>query len=134
VDIAGTVAFGAFVHNLHLGKVPDVGAITYPQSLKNCEGCHVAGSYNTARAGAVAISTGPGSDQTIFTDDKWDSASAGTCGTCHDSSDAKAHMGQNGGSFGIAGGKTLTPSTAQESCSVCHGAGRVADTVAAHAE
>jgi OmcA/MtrC family decaheme c-type cytochrome len=132
--LAGTVAFGAFVHNIHLGKVPAVGVITYPQSLKNCEGCHVAGSYNTARTGAVAISTGPGADQTLFTDDTWNSASAGTCGTCHDGFDAKAHMGQNGGSFDNLGGKTLTPSTAQESCAVCHGAGRIADTVAAHAE
>jgi len=133
--IAGPIAMGAFVHNIHLGKVPGVGtAITYPQSLANCQGCHVAGSYNTARAGAVAISTGPGADQTIYTDDTWDSATAGTCGTCHDSANSKAHMTQNGGSFDVAGGKTLAASTVQESCSVCHGAGRIADTVAAHAQ
>lgn len=133
-DIAGPIAMGAFIHNVHLGKVPGVGAITYPQSLGNCESCHIAGTYNAARSGAVAISTGPGADQTIYTDDTWDSASGGTCGTCHDSANAKAHMTQNGGSFGVLGGKTLAASTTQESCSVCHGAGRIADTVAAHAE
>lgn len=133
-DIAGPIAMGAFIHNVHLGKVPQVGAITYPQSLGNCESCHNAGTYNTARSGAVAISTGPGADQTTYTDDTWSSASAGTCGTCHDSLDAKSHMTQNGGSFDALGGKTLSASTAQESCSVCHGSGRIADTVAAHAE
>ena len=43
-------------------------------------------------------------------------------------------MVQNGGAFDVNGGKTLTPSTATESCVVCHGAGRAADTAAAHAE
>jgi OmcA/MtrC family decaheme c-type cytochrome len=133
-DIAGPIAFGAFVHNVHLGKVPGVGPITYPQSLDNCQACHVAGTYYTARSGAVAISTGPGADQTIYTDDVWSSASAGTCGTCHDSGSAHSHMTQNGGSFDVAGGKTLASTTTQEACSVCHGAGRIADTVVAHGE
>jgi hypothetical protein len=33
-------------------------------------------------------------------------------------------MAQHGGAFGVAGGKTLTPSSATEACSVCHGPGR----------
>ena len=33
--------------------------ITYPQSLANCEACHLPGTYNTARTEALAISTGP---------------------------------------------------------------------------
>ena len=131
-EIASPIAFGSFVHNIHKGKIPAVGVITYPQSLANCQACHAAGSYYTARAGAVAISTGPGADQTIFTDDTWNSASAGTCGACHDSAAAKSHMTQQGGSFDVAGGKTLTASVSQESCSVCHGAGRIEDTAVVH--
>jgi hypothetical protein len=43
-------------------------------------------------------------------------------------------MVQNGGAFGVAGGKTLTPSSSSEACAVCHGPGRSEDTVNAHAE
>jgi OmcA/MtrC family decaheme c-type cytochrome len=133
-DIGGPIAMGAFVHNIHLGKVPGVGTVTYPQSLGNCEACHTTGTYFTARSGAVAISTGPGADPKLYTDDTWDTATAGTCGTCHDSASAKAHMGQNGGAFDVVGDKSLMPSTTTEACAVCHGAGRSVDTAKAHAE
>jgi hypothetical protein len=43
-------------------------------------------------------------------------------------------MEQNGGAFGVAGGKTLTPSSATEACAVCHGPGRAVDTAAVHAQ
>jgi OmcA/MtrC family decaheme c-type cytochrome len=132
-NIGGPIAMGAFIHNLHMGKVTAVGAITYPQSLANCQACHLAGSYYTARVDALPISTGPGANLSNVFDDTWDSASAGTCGACHDGDAAKSHMTQQGGSFGNVGGKTLTPSVAQESCSVCHGAGRIADTAVIHA-
>lgn len=142
----GPIALGAFVHNIHAAKggvVEDFGGVTYPQRLANCQACHVPGSYNTARTDALPISTGPGPDQDlvasgvqnqILSDDTWDSATAGTCGTCHDSEPAKAHMTQNGGVFARMGGKTLVPSSATEACAVCHGPGRAADTVTAHAE
>ena len=133
-NIAGPIALGAMVHNIHAGKMPLFFGITYPQSLANCESCHLPGTYNTARAEALAISTGAGADKTIYTDDTWSSATAGTCGTCHDSGPAKAHMTQNGGAFDVAGGKTLTPSSATEACAVCHGPGRPQDTAKAHAQ
>ena len=130
----GPIALGAFAHNIHAGKVEEIGEVTYPQSLSRCETCHVAGSYYAARTAALPISTGPGTDlQNVF-DDTWDSATAGTCGTCHDSGPAKAHMAQNGGAFGVVGGKTLTPSSTSEACMVCHGPGRAEDTVKVHAE
>lgn len=130
--VAGTIAMGAMIHNIHAGKMPLFFGITYPQSLANCEACHLPGTYNGARDAAIAISTGPGASTSLFTDDTWDSATAGTCGTCHDSAPARDHMRQNGGQFGVAGGKSLTPSSATEACSVCHGPGRSADTVKAH--
>jgi OmcA/MtrC family decaheme c-type cytochrome len=133
-DIAGTIAFGAFAHNVHIGAVPDVGQITYPQSLARCQACHVDDTYYTARPGAMAISTGSGADLFNLTDDTWDSATSGTCGTCHSDSSAQAHMVQNGGQFGVVGGKTQVASTTTEACAVCHGPGRVADTVQVHAE
>ena len=133
-DIAGPIVMGAMVHNIHAGKMPEFSGITYPQSLANCESCHLPGTYYAARPEALAISTGPGADETLYTDDTWNTATAGTCGTCHDSGPAKAHMEQNGGAFGVAGGKTLTPSSATEACAVCHGPGRAVDTAAVHAQ
>jgi OmcA/MtrC family decaheme c-type cytochrome len=130
----GPIAFGAFAHNIHIGAVPAIGEVTYPQSIARCEACHVDGTYYTARPGAVAISTDSGANLFNLTDDTWNTATAGTCGTCHSDDSAKAHMVQNGGQFGVVGGKTQTPSSATEACSVCHGPGRVADTVQAHAE
>lgn len=132
--IAGTIAFGAFTHSIHIGAVPAIGEVTYPQRIARCEACHVDGTYYTARPGAVAISTGSGADLFNLTDDTWDSASSGTCGACHSDGSAQAHMEQNGGQFGVVGGKTQVPSTTTEACSVCHGPGRVADTVQVHAE
>jgi OmcA/MtrC family decaheme c-type cytochrome len=130
----GPIAMGAMIHNIHASKVEEIGEVTYPQSLGNCETCHIAGKYNTAREGAIAISTGSGADQFSMTDDTWSTATAGTCGTCHDSGPAKAHMGQNGGAFDVVGGKTFTPSSNTEACAVCHGAGRPQDTVQVHGE
>jgi OmcA/MtrC family decaheme c-type cytochrome len=130
--IAGPIMLGSMVHNIHAGNMPRFADITYPQSLANCEACHLPGSYNTARTTALPISTGPGADVNLYTDDTWNSATAGTCGACHGSDQAKAHMVQNGGAFDVAGGKTLTPSSASEACTVCHGAGRPQDTVEAH--
>lgn len=133
-DIAGSIAMGAMIHNIHAGKMPSFSGITYPQSLANCEACHLPGTYNVARTEALPLSTGPGADATLFTDDTWSSATAGTCGTCHDSGAAKAHMTQHGGVFAVAGGKTLTPSSSSEACAVCHGPGRPEDTATVHAE
>jgi OmcA/MtrC family decaheme c-type cytochrome len=131
-EIGGPIALGAFIHNLHAGKVPRFADITYPQSLANCEACHLPGTYYTARTEAIGISTGPGGDESLYTDDTWSTATAGTCGACHDSGPARAHMAQNGGAFDVAGGKTLTPSSSSEACAVCHGKDRLKDTVQAH--
>ena len=137
-DIAGTIALGAMIHNIHAAKMPRFSEVTYPQSLARCEACHGTGTgfapYNVARVDALPISTAPGADEFNVFDDTWSTATAGTCGTCHDSVAAKAHMTQNGGAFDVAGGKALTPSSATEACAVCHGPGRAEDTAKAHAE
>jgi OmcA/MtrC family decaheme c-type cytochrome len=135
-DAFGPLALGAFLHGLHAGNVSAIGAITYPQSLARCEGCHVAGKFNTARTSALPITVDAGTTVTSgaetlhWTDDLADSATAGTCKGCHTSVEAAAHMTQQGGSFGAA--KSLTPSSSVEGCPVCHGAGQTFDTKVEH--
>ena len=128
----GTIAMGAFIHGLHASNVEEIGEVTYPQSLANCEACHATDTYFAARPDAIAISTGSGTDLFNMKDDTWDTATSGTCAGCHTSGTAKAHMEQNGGLFGVVGGKTFAPSSASEACAVCHGPGRVADTTVVH--
>jgi len=135
-DPVGPLALGAFIHNVHAGNVAGVGAVTYPQSLARCEGCHLEGTYNVARTNALPLTVdagttaSSGAETLAWKDDLADSATAGTCKGCHTSTDAIAHMQSQGGSF--AQPKTLTPSSAQEGCAMCHAPGSTFDTEAAH--
>jgi hypothetical protein len=65
------------------------------------------------------------------------SANMSVCSACHVDATAQAHMQQNGGSTTVlkdAEGRTIlsTSSTAVETCTVCHGAGGVADVRVVH--
>jgi OmcA/MtrC family decaheme c-type cytochrome len=60
---------------------------------------------------------------------------AGACGSCHESSAARAHMAINGGAVDVtrtAAQPTPRPLEDVESCSVCHGPGRDFDTAVVH--
>jgi OmcA/MtrC family decaheme c-type cytochrome len=135
-DSFGPLALGAFIHGLHASNVAPIGAVTYPQSLARCEGCHVAGKFNTARTTALPITVDAGTTLTsgaatlAWKDDLADSATAGTCKGCHSSAAASTHMESQGGSFGVA--RTLTPSSSVEGCAVCHGEGQTFDTERLH--
>ncbi|MEY2920032.1 MAG: hypothetical protein RL261_1337 [Pseudomonadota bacterium] len=132
----GPLALGAFIHGLHSSNVAPIGAITYPQSLARCEGCHVAGKFNVARTTALPITVDAGTTLSTgaatlaWQDDRADSATAGTCKGCHTSATAATHMETQGGSFGVA--KTLVPSSSAEGCVVCHGPGQTFDTAKLH--
>ena len=113
-DSFGPLALGAFIHNLHASNVVPFGAVTYPQSLARCTGCHVDGKAYAARTSALPITVDAGTTLTndaaalAWTDDLADSATAGTCKGCHTSAAAVTHMQSQGGSFGVA--KALVPS------------------------
>jgi OmcA/MtrC family decaheme c-type cytochrome len=132
-DVIGPLALGAFIHGLHAGRLGD---LTYPQNLARCEACHLPGTFNTARTAALPITVDAGTTATTgaaaraWQDDLADSATAGTCKGCHTSSEALAHMQQQGGSF--AQPKALSPSSAVEGCVTCHGAGQTFDTKTLH--
>lgn len=104
------------------------GKVTYPGVLKNCEQCHVAGSYdfsgtenkaalsnllwttdakkdmsNPTNAASIGLSpwvTTLGAGQADYsTDNLVSSPIASACFGCHDSSDAVTHMLSNGGTL-----------------------------------
>ncbi|MGB7903990.1 MAG: OmcA/MtrC family decaheme c-type cytochrome [Steroidobacteraceae bacterium] len=135
-DTFGPLALGAFIHNLHASNVVPSGAVTYPQSLARCTGCHVDGKAYTARNSALPITVDAGTTLTddpatlAWKDDLADSATAGTCKGCHTSAAAATHMQSQGGSFGVA--KALVPSSSAEGCVVCHGKDQTYDTEKLH--
>ncbi len=135
-DAFGPLALGAFIHNLHASNVVPFGAVTYPQSLARCTGCHVDGKAYAARTSALPITVDAGTTLTndaaalAWKDDLADSATAGTCKGCHTSADTATHMQSQGGSFGVA--KALVPSSSTEGCTFCHGPGQTFDTEKLH--
>jgi len=137
-DAFGPLALGAFIHNLHASNVVPFGAVTYPQSLARCTGCHVDGKAYAARTSALPITVDAGTTLTndaaalAWKDDLADSATAGTCKGCHTSAAAATHMQSQGGSFGVA--KALVPSSGAEGCAFCHGPGRTFDTEKLHCD
>ena len=63
-DAFGPLALGAFIHNLHASNVVPFGAVTYPQSLARCTGCHVDGKAYAARTSALPITVDAGTTLT----------------------------------------------------------------------
>ena len=141
--------FGLMIHSIHTKSTTWLGGafkdITYPQNAANCDTCHKAGTYNTARATARAVSTDQGSDIRVWTDDIATTATAAACGTCHSSSAAIGHFNTQGGQVDalkctIVGAECGAPDgssgsglpNGQEACAVCHGPGSEFDTVKYH--
>jgi OmcA/MtrC family decaheme c-type cytochrome len=115
-----------------------VAGITFPNDMGKCDICHVTGRYNGPRATARALTTVEG-DNTIWSDDLATSPTAAICTNCHTSQDAINHMVSNGAwfdavksTFTETGALPGIPDSGQESCSVCHAAGRIADTAEMH--
>jgi mono/diheme cytochrome c family protein len=72
-------------------------------------------------------------DRSTLTDDVVISPNTAVCSSCHTSTLAAEHMKQNGGDF--AAGKNDSGaliSSGAETCSVCHGPGRIGDVKAVH--
>ena len=114
-------------HAIHAarGKWEDV---TYPGRVSNCLGCHNDDTFYSARPEARAISTVV-NVETLWNDDAATSTTSFACSTCHSGDVARAHMSQNGGLFDAA--KT-EPQLGQETCTICHGVGGIADVAEVH--
>jgi OmcA/MtrC family decaheme c-type cytochrome len=137
------------IHSIHSASTSYEGGafadITYPQSIANCDACHVAGSYNVARTTARAVSTNQGSDIRVWTDDIASTPNAAACGVCHTSTAATGHFLSQAGQVddlkctiigaecgAVDGSSGSGVPNGQEACAVCHGSGAEFETSKFH--
>lgn len=119
--------------------------VTFPASTSDCEACHLEGTYDTnlpagELAGARILPSGTPDDRAALIvarasvpnpEDIVRSPAAGACASCHDNTPALNHMVLNGAY--LDGPRAGLIAGNLETCNVCHGTGRSADAVAAHA-
>lgn len=129
-----TIALGPLLHEIHAAVYPGFAEVTYPQSVANCQGCHAPGTFYAARDTARPVSYDEGADLLSWADDTATSATSAACIGCHSSAAAQSHMQSNGGVVNGVKGTMPIPSSLTESCLLCHGEGRIADTAAAHGQ
>lgn len=126
--------------------IQDFAEVTFPQIQGNCLACHKAGTYAVTAIPATALpstghTTGGGTEDrdTLLaarasapnaTDLVTSPITAG-CSGCHNTALALFHMEQNGGSIEVTR-SSLAAGTAVETCSICHGPGKVADVEVMH--
>jgi OmcA/MtrC family decaheme c-type cytochrome len=133
-----------FLHRIHA-----TDGIAYPQATSNCTACHTDDGFYPldTDSGILATSLDRGADSLDPTDNIRQSPNTSTCGVCHQTANAVAHMQQNGGSFdacqeidgtlrqrvdscGPTGDKS--GALVNEPCAVCHGPGRTSDVKNVH--
>lgn len=123
-----SIHFKFMVHRIHKGEelerdytiygfrssVHNYNEVLYPGDLRNCEACHLAGTYSLPTPeGALATMT-PNDWYTPM------QPAAAACLSCHDSVDAAAHAYVNTAPFG-------------EACGACHGPNREVSVEKVHA-
>lgn len=113
--------------------------VTFPGILNNCTTCHKDGAFTPpvdANALPTTVVTSDGNPATTVAQDRASlpnaadtviSPNASACVYCHDSDLAKDHMLQNGAYYGAR-----SSYVANETCALCHGAGRSADVEIVH--
>jgi OmcA/MtrC family decaheme c-type cytochrome len=113
-----TIDFKHMIHAIHAAQFREDGIVVYgfgdtehdfshvhlpngSENLKNCEGCHLSGTFelslDTNDLLTTTISTG--SNPADPDDDTDITPIASVCSSCHDSTVAKTHMDENGGDF-----------------------------------
>lgn len=121
------------------GTEHDFTDVAFPDpQLENCTACHIADTYYPLDADAVLGTTISSAGDIADPDDNVRiTPTTAVCSACHvpdserdDSTSthaAKVHMEQNGGDFNLTPSESIT-----ETCSICHGPGRLADIETVH--
>jgi OmcA/MtrC family decaheme c-type cytochrome len=132
-----------FVIYGYMGSINNFTDVVYPGQINRCDACHVGTSYYPVADNAVQATTfftGLSTElpnPTTVGNPIATSANMSVCSSCHVDAVSQAHMQQNGASTTVtkdAEGRTIlsTNPAYVETCSVCHGAGGVADVGVVH--
>jgi OmcA/MtrC family decaheme c-type cytochrome len=125
------------------GSINNFTDVVYPGQLNRCDACHTGTSYypvNDAVVQATTLLTGLSTqvpNPTTPGNPIATSANMSVCSACHVDALTQTHMQQNGGSLSVAKdaeGRTIPTGNpaSTETCSVCHGAGGIADVQVVH--
>ena len=93
----------------------DYSNVEFPGDLRNCEGCHLDGTYEIPLPDDLLPTFSPASQIELML------PATAACVSCHDSDDAAAHADAN------------TSDSLGESCATCHGEGKTYSVERVHA-
>jgi OmcA/MtrC family decaheme c-type cytochrome len=141
-SVRGAAGSPFVIYGYH-GSVNDFTDVVFPGQLNRCDACHAGTSYYPVIDTAVQATTfitglsKETPNPTTVGNPIAISANMSVCSGCHVDATTQAHMEQNGGSTAVtkdAEGRTIisTNPANVETCSVCHGAGGVADVRVVH--
>ncbi len=128
VDVPQSIDFRYMIHKIHRGAdlengyvvygyrsaVHDYSHVEYVGDLRNCEACHVDGTYQ--------LPLPAGLESVVTPQDLWSPMlpETASCLSCHDGDAAAVHADSNSTELG-------------EACSACHGVGKTYSVDALHA-
>ncbi len=115
----------------------DWSKVKFPSVLKNCESCHVPGTYNSTPSNAllstsVTLGSGTVAQNRASMPNATDlaiPAYTASCLSCHGSSNAGNHSISMGG-VTLAG--TARSAAKADSCAACHSSGKTVDAATVH--
>jgi OmcA/MtrC family decaheme c-type cytochrome len=82
------------------GAPNDFSHVDFIGNLRNCEACHLPGTYSTEDThNGLPTTIDTGADKSVSTDDLNISPTASVCSACHDNVAATDHMKLHGASF-----------------------------------
>jgi OmcA/MtrC family decaheme c-type cytochrome len=82
----------------------DFDHVEYPGIVNKCNACHVSSTFTVPLNSYVWTTTiNTGDDLVVPEDDRWITPAASVCSSCHDGTDDKLHMMQNGAAFDVGG-------------------------------